>query len=226
MVTLRPGVTLITADRLLIDDAAKAVGLDPSMVVVTKGSNVPPDSLSGSTHAGPNGVWDQRVWNIPSGKIEPLIVELRKRNVCAWLRDQEHGGFDPHIHCVRRDATGLSYAARQQVASYDRERNGLTGKSEGPDYHPRPTQRRWPWPATPPRVVVTWDKLKAGDKQANELVGQALNRLPGTRFSVSKPFTFANVKGPLAKYRLATLSVTYRAALQRLAKQYGTWFTP
>ena len=84
-----------------------------------------------------------------------------------------------------------------------------------------------PKPTPPkPRIVVTWDKLKAGDKQALDLVASALMRLDGDRFSPSKPFTFSNVRRALNRYRLATFSVTYRGALQRLAKRYGLWYTP
>lgn len=222
MVTLRTGVRLDTRIVNLIADAAKAAGIDPTAPVVVKGSYVPADSLSGNTHAG-GGAFDLRVWNLPSTRIEPFIVELRRRNVCAWLRNQEHGGFDPHIHGIVRDVADLSSGARWQVQSYDRGMDGLT--REGKDYHPRPTQRRWPW-ATTSKPVVTWEKLKSGDRKSNLLVAQALNRLPGDRFSAPLTGRFDDVKGPFQKYRLSTLSPTSTAALRRLAKLYGLWVTP
>ena len=132
-------VTLTARVWALLRDAYKAAGLKETDLVVTQGS-WHHGSLSGSTHDG-GGAFDLRVWNIPAAKVEPLVVELRKRNVCAWKRDKVHGGFDPHIHGIVRDEAGLASGAAWQVADYDRGNNGLQGASAGKDYHPRPAQR-------------------------------------------------------------------------------------
>lgn len=138
----RPGpngdVVLTARVWALLFDAYKAVGLPESSCVVTQGS-WHHGAQSGSTHDG-GGAFDLRVWNLPTAKHEPLVVELRKRNVCAWKRDKAHGGFDPHIHGIVRDEAGLASGATWQVADYDRGNNGLQGKSAGKDYHPRPAQ--------------------------------------------------------------------------------------
>ncbi len=135
----RDGETLTRRVWALLADAEAAAGLEPGTLVVTQGS-WSAGSLSGSTHLG-GGAFDLRTWNLPAAKVEPLVVELRRRNVCAWLRDRQHGGFDPHIHGIVRDEPGLSSGARWQVQQYDLGRNGLSNL--GRDYHPRPTQHHW-----------------------------------------------------------------------------------
>lgn len=140
-------VVLTAREWALIRDAYKAVGLPESSVVVTQGS-WHKGALSGTTHDG-GGAFDLRVWNLPAAKVEPLVVALRQRGVCAWKRDKAHGGFDPHIHGIDRFEGGLSTGASFQVREYDRGRDGLS--SSGPDYHPRPTQTPFVYgPVIPP----------------------------------------------------------------------------
>lgn len=129
-------VTLTARVWALLADAEKAIGLKAGTLVVTQGS-WHHGTQSGSTHDG-GGAFDLRVWNIPAAEVEPLVVELRKRNVCAWKRDKQHGGFDPHIHGIVRDEADLSRGARAQVIDYDGGRDGLS--AGGKDYHPRPVQ--------------------------------------------------------------------------------------
>jgi len=94
---------------------------------------------SGSTHDG-GGTGDiGHLWRYTPAEIDRLILELRKVGAVAWLRDEDHGGFAPHIHFIVRDEPGLSGGARWQIAEYDAGRNGLT--KAGPDYHPRPAWR-------------------------------------------------------------------------------------
>ena len=139
-----PGRVLIDNDALLstrvkalIDDAYLAAGIPLFKRWVSQGSwNA--GNLSGTTHLG-GGAFDLRTWNLTAGEVERLVHELRIR--CGgpvWVRDDEHGGFDPHIHGICRDEPDLSTGARWQVGEYDAGRNGLSGDSSGPDYHPRP----------------------------------------------------------------------------------------
>lgn len=94
--------------------------------------------LSAGTHTG-GGAADVRVINVPASLREPFVVELRKRNACAWLRDTAHGWTTgDHIHLIVRDEPGLAVSARAQVIAYDRGLDGLARR--GPDYHPRPAQ--------------------------------------------------------------------------------------
>lgn len=148
-------VTLTARVWALLADAEKAVGLKPGTIVVTQGS-WHHGAQSGSTHDG-GGAFDLRVWNLPAAKVEPLVVELRKRNVCAWKRDKAHGGFDPHIHGIVRDEAGLSSGAAWQVREYDAGRDGLS--AGGRDYHPRPPQHAFVYgdpPAPYPGEPIGW----------------------------------------------------------------------
>lgn len=146
----RGGQTLTARVWSLLESAYAAAGLDTELVVVTQGSWSTSNPSSGSTHAG-GGAADLRVWNLPAWAQADLcravVVELRKRNGCAWYRDQAHGGFDPHIHVIVRDEPGLSSGARWQVSEYDAGRNGLS--NGGPDYHPRPAQHPYTYPPGP-----------------------------------------------------------------------------
>lgn len=142
---VRGGQRLSTRAWALIEDAAEAAGIPLGVVHVSQGGYKAGQgaSASGSTH-DQGDVFDLRVWSLPAGTVEPLVVELRRRNGCAWLRDPAHGwtSTGPHIHCVLRDSDdGLSSGARWQVQQYDAGRNGLSGL--GRDYHPRPPQRHW-----------------------------------------------------------------------------------
>lgn len=155
----RPGpngdVVLTARVWALLADAYKAVGLPESSCVVTQGS-WHKGALSGTTHNG-GGSFDLRVWNIPAAKLEPLVVALRARNVCAWKRDQAHGGFAPHIHGIVRDEAGLSSGAAFQVREYDAGRDGLS--SGGKDYHARPAQHPYIYgqpPASYPGTPIGW----------------------------------------------------------------------
>lgn len=147
----RGGQTLSARVWALLEDAYTGAGLDPALLVVTQGSWSSSNPSSGSTHAG-GGAADLRTWNLPAWAREDLckavVVELRKRNGCAWYRDQAHGGFDPHIHVIVRDEPGLSSGARWQVDEYDAGRDGLS--NGGRDYHPRPTQHPFRYPPVPP----------------------------------------------------------------------------
>jgi len=152
-------VTLTARVWALLRDAYKAAGLPDTALVVTQGS-WHHGAQSGSTHDG-GGAFDLRVWNLPAAKVEPLVVELRRRNVCAWKRDAAHGGFQPHIHGIVRDEADLSRGARDQVVSYDRGRDGLS--AAGPDYHPRPAQHPFVYaqpPAPYPGKPIGWPSAR------------------------------------------------------------------
>jgi len=141
-----PGRVLIDNDALLstrvkalIDDAYLAAGIPLFKRWVSQGSwNA--GNLSGTTHLG-GGAFDLRTWNLTAGEIERLVHELRIR--CGgpvWVRDVAHGWTSgDHIHGICRDEPDLSTGARWQVGEYDAWRNGLSGDSSGPDYHPRPS---------------------------------------------------------------------------------------
>lgn len=169
----------------LVRDAYRAVGLDPDKYLWVSQGSYSGGSLSGGTHLG-NGAADLRVWNLPSSKVEPLVVELRRRNCAAWKRDQAHGGFAPHIHLIVKDAGDLSPSAKWQVGQYDQGKNGLA--KVGPDYHPRPRQIRYPW-----KVRAVAKRTTVGRRGPGEQYKAWKTRKPGFAFnSVSSQATLPN----------------------------------
>lgn len=176
------GAVVLTARVwALLADAEKAVGLKAGTLVVTQGS-WHHGAQSGSTHDG-GGAFDLRVWNIPAAKVEPLVVELRKRNVCAWKRDNQHGGFDPHIHGIVRDEADLSRGAAFQVREYDAGRDGLA--AGGKDYHARPPQHPFIYgtpPAPYPGSPIGWPSPRTTSKGPAILTLEKCFGLPATGF--------------------------------------------
>jgi hypothetical protein len=185
------GQTLTKRVWALLDDAYTAAGMNPdSYLTVTQGSfkGGSGADASGSTHDG-GGAFDLRTWNLPASVqanlCAVLIDALRRRNVCAWYRDQAHGGFDPHIHGIVRDEPGLSSGAAWQVAEYDRVHNGLS--NQGPDYHARPPQTPFDpeetdVPLTPTEITAIADAVWAkiirtadGDKAAATVMTEGRN---------------------------------------------------
>lgn len=126
---------------LLVNEAYRRAGILQSKRWITQGSYNPGGvSASGGTHAG-GGAVDLRTRYLSAAEIDRLVFELRV--LCGgpvWYRAPEHGWTKtgPHIHAIVRDEPGLSPSAAWQVAEYDAGRNGLSGGSTGPDYHPRP----------------------------------------------------------------------------------------
>jgi hypothetical protein len=172
----------------LLRDAYAAAGEPVDHLVVVQGSYSSGVAASGGTHAR-NGACDLRTWNLTAATraqlCRALVVELRKRGLCAWYRDREHGGFDPHIHCIDRYADDLSPQAAWQVEQYDVGRDGLA--SAGLDYHPRPAQHPWKPPA-PPIHDQEDDVLvirNASSQEASLLSGSLVTRLKDPR-SITK----------------------------------------
>lgn len=83
------------------------------------------------------GALDVRVWNLTDKEITTLIWVMNLLGWPAtWLRNAEHGGFDPHIHGVYAGDLDISFGALAQIAAVFAGRDGLA--SNGPDYHDRP----------------------------------------------------------------------------------------
>jgi hypothetical protein len=156
----RGGQTLTAYGWWSLEQAFLTAGLTVSDLTVVQGSFKAGGgaAASGSTH-DKGDTADIRTRTLPEwarrNLCEPVVVALRARGWCAWYRDAAHGGMDPHIHAVYRWADPTpSPGAMSQVSSYDRRRNGLSGSSEGPDYHPRPTQTLYPWPGDTPAPII------------------------------------------------------------------------
>lgn len=68
-----------------------------------------------------------------------LIKTARSLGWAVWKRSEAHGGMSEHMHWVLLADREAASGARSQMAAYRAGRNGLTGLSEGPDYHWRPS---------------------------------------------------------------------------------------
>jgi len=114
-----------------------------------------PDS-AGYHDAG--GCLDWRTWDLASLGLSPsrVIAALRQVGWAAWVRDQNHGDMDPHIHGVLLGDTDAASGASSQMTAY---RNGLNGLyPSGPDYHPRPN----------PIPTFDYEQTEGDELQASE----------------------------------------------------------
>ena len=126
-------------------------------------------SASAGTHTG-GGAVDFGILGLTYAQQEAFVVELRKRNGCAWVRDPAHGWTKTgaHIHMIVRDEPDLSAGAQQQVDDYDKGLDGLahstaaTRPYKGKDYHPRPKQV--PYGKTKWTVVKRWPRTGVYDE--------------------------------------------------------------
>ena len=144
----RPG-TLSPYLRALLEDAAEEAGVTKLHVV--KGSYAGTTEASASTHAR-GGAFDiGRMWEIPSP--ERMVNCLRKRGCPSWIRNQQHGGMEWHIHGLCPADGNLHPEAQWQVDQYLNGRDGL--RQSGPDYHAyRPVPLvPWRWESDMPTEV-------------------------------------------------------------------------
>lgn len=101
------------------------------------------------------GCLDLRVWDLEEEQQVKVIRTTRRRGAGSWLRDEKHGGFDPHIHLVLGTDKPLTDGAAWQWQEYIAGRDGLA--SRGRDYHWRPD----PIVLKPPPIPKTprWDSI-------------------------------------------------------------------
>ena len=186
----------------LLDDARAAAGLPPGSARVIQGSwsGV---AASAGTHMG-GGAVDLSIAGLSPAQQLALVAELRKRNVCAWIRHPDYGwpasAGGPHVHGIVRDEWGLSGAAAQQVRDYDNGLNGLASRRRDP--HPRPIQR-----PTEEVALMAW-KVNAR-RMVKTPIGQTIG-LVGGRWS-----TVATIALPKGGSYSCTLQV-------RMPKGVGT----
>jgi hypothetical protein len=99
-------------------------------------------SASAGTH-DKGDVYDITARNLSERKALAVVRDLREWYGLAYLRSPKYGwtSTGAHIHVVQADSHfALSAGAKQQVAAYNRGRNGLA--NNGPDPFYRPTHRR------------------------------------------------------------------------------------
>lgn len=131
----RGDITLSARVWALIQHARDEANLAPERCRVVQGSWAA-GRLSAGTHTG-GGTFDLGAVLIDEDDALRLVIELRR--LCGpsvWLRSPRYG-WPPslsasHIHGVVRDEPGLSRAARAQIRSADRGRNGLANQASDP----------------------------------------------------------------------------------------------
>lgn len=115
------------------------------------------------------GTFDLRVWDLTKSQVDQTIRTLRASGAAAWLRNQQHGGFDdPHIHLVFGSDAPLAPGAAWQWLAYLNGGDGLSGG--GRDYHPRPA----PLVTEPPADLME-DEMKPEDwTRLSDLIDERL----------------------------------------------------
>lgn len=97
------------------------------------------------------GCLDISVRNLDAHERTLVVRAARRGGAATWLRDQTHGGMDPHIHLVLDVDFDKPTEVAWQFDEYLAGRDGLS--TRGKDYHWRPT----PIVKTPPKG---WGKRK------------------------------------------------------------------
>ena len=163
------------------------LGWEPTILQGAWMSRVPGGGAAASSgYHDFGGCLDLRTRDLAPAKVDHLVRVLRRCGAAAWRRDQQHGGMDPHLHFVLGADADLADGALFQWADYQRNLNGLSGSSRGPDYEWRPS----PLVLTPPEEMFM---LNDADKQfirdtvkAEVAAAVASNRLDiGTKFKWS-----------------------------------------
>lgn len=132
------------------------LGFEPTIVQGAWMARVGGGAAGSAGYHDGGGCLDLRVWDRTDTQVTAMIHALRWGGAGAWLRDQAHGGFDPHIHLVLGSDHGLAPGAAWQWINYINNGDGLSGG--GRDYHPRPR----PIVTMPPDSLME-DQMKAED---------------------------------------------------------------
>lgn len=109
------------------------------------------------------GCWDERLWNLTVAEADELIRVYRSHGIACWRRDGEHGGMDPHIHCLLGTDSPLAGGAAIQWQQYLSGHDGLA--SNGPDYEWRPS----PLVTTPPE-----DDMPYTEQQLRTIIAETV----------------------------------------------------
>ena len=164
-------------------EACEAKGFTP---VITQGAFMAQAGGGATASAGYHdlgGCLDLRVWDRTEEQQQFMVRQARRMGAAAWIRDQKHGGMEPHIHLVLGCDDPLSIGAAAQWQAYLRGEDGLAGG--GDDYHWRPTPLVTTWA---PPVLTRGEKVdtairntraarKSAEGQRREYLTTALRAL-------------------------------------------------
>ena len=153
-------------------EACEAKGFTP---VVTQGAFMAQAGGGAAASAGYHdlgGCLDLRVWDRTTAERQFMVRQARRMGAGAWIRDQKHGGMDPHLHLVLGADDPLSIGAASQWQAYLRGEDGLAGG--GHDYHWRPVPLVTDWKPKPTPTRNITAALKAKTREARK---RALRRV-------------------------------------------------
>jgi hypothetical protein len=160
----------------------RELGFEPTIVQGAWMANVAGGGADASAgyHDG-GGCLDVRVWDMSAAQQVAFIHATRWGGAGCWLRDETHGGFDPHFHLVLGADEGLSSGAAWQWLAYINGGDGLSGG--GRDYHPRPTPLVLEPPASLMEEPMTPDDLE----KIRAVVREEIAKAPDTiKFDVGE----------------------------------------
>jgi hypothetical protein len=116
------GRTVNQRTRAMLAEAQSILGHD---VVLSQGSyNAGGVDASAGTHDG-GGAVDVSVSDLGTTQRWEIVKAMRTVGFAAWLRTPDQGPWPYHIHAIAIGDTDLSIAARNQVADYYVDKNGL-----------------------------------------------------------------------------------------------------
>lgn len=82
------------------------------------------------------GCIDFRTRDLSAVQKRVLVRTARELGAALWIRDETHGGFEEHAHCLLGSDRPLAAGAKIQWGNYLNGGDGLA--SGGRDYHWRP----------------------------------------------------------------------------------------
>lgn len=122
------------------------------------------------------GCIDIRTWSLTAAELALFILVASEYGFQFWRRDAEHGGMEPHAHCVFGSDYDLSSGAREQIRELllDPRGDGLAG-SYGRDYEHRFTPIR----QGPPDNLLEEDYMASNE--AAQKLDQIFRQVQATR---------------------------------------------
>lgn len=141
------GATMNVRTRDMIQHAEALAGFK---FQIAQGSYNTGVGASAGTHDG-GGVIDFRTRHLSTADRIKMVRALKDSGFAAWYRPEVDGLWGPHVHAAAFGDPEMAAGAKQQLASYDRGRNGLKGDALDNTYRPDP-KAGWNYKAGKPRV--------------------------------------------------------------------------
>lgn len=147
-------------------DACRGRGFTPTIVQGPWMSRVPGGGADASAgYHDQAGAVDFRVWDRVTVEQQFMVRQSRRMAGAGWIRDQAHGGMDPHMHVTIGPAEPKDVGLEWQWDDYLADGNGLSGSSHGTDYHWRPIPLIVTWAPQPKPTPNITAALAATDRE-------------------------------------------------------------